>query len=173
MTRAHAEGAPPPDRYEETEISSPVGMLKIRYRGDQVRSLDFLRDSPSSKPRAKVTRQSSYPPGSPPSQLEAYFSGELRDFQLKVDLEGASEFDRSVWNALLRIPYGEQLTYGQLAREIGRPGAARAVGGAAHRNPIALIIPCHRLVGANGDLTGFGPGIDKKAWLLEHERKHA
>jgi methylated-DNA-[protein]-cysteine S-methyltransferase len=105
--------------------------------------------------------------------LEAYFSGELRDFQLKVDLEGASEFDRSVWNALLRIPYGEQLTYGQLAREIGRPGAARAVGGAAHRNPIALIIPCHRLVGANGDLTGFGPGIDKKAWLLEHERKHA
>ena len=102
-------------------------------------------------------------------QLAAYFAGELVDFDVDLELEG-TEFQRAVWAGLSEIPYGETWTYGQLAEAIGRPGAARAVGLANGRNPISIVVPCHRVVGATGSLTGYAGGMERKAFLLSLER---
>jgi methylated-DNA-[protein]-cysteine S-methyltransferase len=102
-------------------------------------------------------------------QLEAYFAGELTEFKVTTRLEG-TEFQRRVWNALCDIPYGETESYGQLAGRIGQPTASRAVGLANGRNPIAIIVPCHRVIGASGTLVGYGGGLDRKQKLLGLER---
>ncbi len=101
-------------------------------------------------------------------QLQAYFAGERMHFELPLSLDGTG-FQESVWRALEKIPYGQTCSYGQLADRIGRPGSARAVGAANGRNPISIILPCHRVVGASGSLTGYAAGTDAKAWLLAHE----
>jgi methylated-DNA-[protein]-cysteine S-methyltransferase len=101
-------------------------------------------------------------------QLRAYFAGELRDFDLPLALDG-TDFQRRVWNALRDIPFGTAISYGELARRIGQPSASRAVGAANGRNPVAIIVPCHRVIGADGALTGYGGGLDRKRWLLQHE----
>ena len=105
-------------------------------------------------------------------QLEAYFAGELKDFTLELRLNG-TPFQRGVWEQLRRIPYGETRSYGQLADALGKPGASRAVGLANGRNPIGIIVPCHRVIGASGGLTGYGGGLDRKRRLLEFERGSA
>ncbi|POX44400.1 methylated-DNA--[protein]-cysteine S-methyltransferase [Streptomyces sp. Ru72] len=105
-------------------------------------------------------------------QLEAYFSGELKEFTLELRLHG-TPFQRGVWEQLRRIPYGETRSYGQLADALGNPGASRAVGLANGRNPIGIIVPCHRVIGASGGLTGYGGGLDRKRRLLEFERGSA
>jgi methylated-DNA-[protein]-cysteine S-methyltransferase len=102
-------------------------------------------------------------------QLDAYFAGERQEFDLELDLVGTN-FQRRVWEALLTIPYGETRSYGYIAEQIGSPGAFRAVGLANGRNPIGIIVPCHRVIGANGSLTGYGGGLDRKRVLLELER---
>jgi methylated-DNA-[protein]-cysteine S-methyltransferase len=102
------------------------------------------------------------------SQLEAYFRGELRDFTLELDLVG-TQFQKDCWQALLRIPYGTTCSYAEIARSIGRPNAFRAVGQANHDNPIAIVVPCHRVLGANGTLTGYGGGLNTKERLLRLE----
>ena len=106
------------------------------------------------------------------SQLDEYFRGERQTFDVALDVEGSS-FQREVWQALAEIPYGATESYGQLAERIGKPGAARAVGGANGRNPIPIIVPCHRVIGASGALTGYGgptdDGIAMKRWLIRHE----
>ena len=102
-------------------------------------------------------------------QLEAYFAGERQEFDLELDLVGTN-FQRRVWEALQTIPYGETRSYGQIAGQIGSPGASRAVGLANGHNPIGIIIPCHRVIGANGGLTGYGGGLERKRALLELER---
>ena len=102
-------------------------------------------------------------------QLEEYFAGERREFDLDLDLVGTT-FQRRVWETLLTIPYGETSSYGQIAEQIGSPGASRAVGLANGRNPIGIIVPCHRVIGANGSLTGYGGGLERKRILLELER---
>ena len=103
-------------------------------------------------------------------ELDAYFAGELREFEMAVQPEG-TPFRRTVWAELARIPYGETWTYGELARRsVGRTGAARAVGAANGANPIAIVLPCHRVVGASGSLVGYGGGLNRKAMLLAHER---
>ncbi|HVM09616.1 MAG TPA: methylated-DNA--[protein]-cysteine S-methyltransferase [Acidimicrobiales bacterium] len=102
-------------------------------------------------------------------QLDAYFAGELTAFDVMLDAEG-TEFQQRVWARLRAIPYGEVRSYGQLAADIGQPKASRAVGLANGRNPIAIIVPCHRVIGANGALTGFGGGLDRKQALLDLER---
>lgn len=102
-------------------------------------------------------------------QLDAYFAGELREFDLPLAPAG-SPFQREVWQALLTVPYGATRTYGAIARQVGRPDRARAVGAANGRNPIAIVIPCHRVIGAGGDLVGYGGGLPRKAWLLSLER---
>lgn len=105
-------------------------------------------------------------------QLEEYFSGSRTEFDLPLNPEG-TEFQKSVWKALCEIPYGETATYGEIAAKIGNPGACRAVGMANNRNPIAIIVPCHRVVGAGGSLTGYAGGLDKKDFLLKLEKKGA
>ena len=101
-------------------------------------------------------------------QLSEYFAGKRQAFDLPLALHG-TEFQLAVWNELLRVPYGETITYGELARRIGRPSAIRAVGAANGANPIPVIVPCHRVIGSNGTLTGYGGGIERKQWLLAHE----
>ena len=103
-------------------------------------------------------------------QLASYFAGQLQVFSLPLCTRG-TPFQEKVWCALQKIPYGETRTYGELAAMIGQPTAARAVGGANHRNPLAIIIPCHRVVAAHGGLGGYGGGLDKKQWLLALEKK--
>ena len=102
------------------------------------------------------------------AQLEAYFAGERTEFELDLQLEGTA-FQREVWAALLEIPYGETWSYGELAERIGKPGAARAAGLANGRNPVGIIVPCHRVIGADGSLTGYGGGLERKRFLLELE----
>ena len=106
----------------------------------------------------------------PRAQLQAYFAGELRDFELPLAAEG-TPFQQRVWRALCDIPYGETISYGELARRIGQPTASRAVGLANGQNPISIVVPCHRVIGANGSLTGYGGGLARKRWLLAHESK--
>ncbi|MDT0405673.1 MULTISPECIES: methylated-DNA--[protein]-cysteine S-methyltransferase [Streptomyces] len=105
-------------------------------------------------------------------QLTAYFSGELKEFTLPLRLHG-TPFQRRVWDQLTRIPYGETRTYGQLADTLGNSRASRAVGLANGRNPIGIIVPCHRVIGTTGSLTGYGGGLDRKRRLLDHEREAA
>ena len=101
-------------------------------------------------------------------QLREYFAGQRRTFELELEFRG-TDFQRRAWAALLTIPYGETRTYGQMAEQIGNPAAVRAVGAANGRNPISIIAPCHRVIGMSGDLTGFGGGLDAKAFLLSLE----
>ncbi|MFC5290215.1 methylated-DNA--[protein]-cysteine S-methyltransferase [Actinokineospora guangxiensis] len=102
-------------------------------------------------------------------QLAAYFTGELTDFDVPLRLVG-TPFQQQVWQALRDIPYGETVSYGELALRVGRPSASRAVGAANGRNPIGLIVPCHRVIGSGGDLTGYGGGVERKRYLLDFER---
>ena len=105
-------------------------------------------------------------------QLSAYFAGDLREFTVPLDLRG-TPFQLLAWRALLEIPYGETASYGEIATAVGRPDAVRAVGATNGRNPIAVIIPCHRVIGADGTLVGYGGGLDRKRLLLELEAEHA
>jgi methylated-DNA-[protein]-cysteine S-methyltransferase len=106
------------------------------------------------------------------AQLAEYFAGERREFDLPLNARG-SAFQQRVWAALREIPYGETASYGKTAVAIGSPDAARAVGLANGQNPISIIVPCHRVIGANGSMTGYGGGLDAKRWLLSHEAAHA
>ncbi|MGH9061287.1 MAG: methylated-DNA--[protein]-cysteine S-methyltransferase, partial [Acidimicrobiales bacterium] len=105
------------------------------------------------------------------AQLDAYFAGTLTRFDLPLRMQGTA-FQRQVWSALCEIPYGQTWSYGQLADRIGNSKACRAVGLANGRNPVSIVVPCHRVIGADGSLTGYGGGVDRKAWLLGHERAH-
>jgi methylated-DNA-[protein]-cysteine S-methyltransferase len=104
------------------------------------------------------------------SQLKSYFAGELTSFDLPLSLEG-TDFQRAVWAGLRDIPYGETISYGELARRIGQPSASRAVGLANGRNPVSIVVPCHRVVGSDGSLTGYGGGLGRKQYLLALEQR--
>ena len=106
------------------------------------------------------------------AQLSEWFEGRRRRFDLDLAPYG-SAFQLQVWDVLREIPFGETMTYGEVARRVGRPGSARAIGSAVGRNPIGIVIPCHRVIGSGGALTGYAAGLDRKRWLLEHERRHA
>ena len=101
-------------------------------------------------------------------QLDEYFSGKRTDFKLPLDTEG-TKFQKKVWGALQKIPHGQTVSYQDIARRIRSPKASRAVGGANNKNPVAIIVPCHRVIGKNGDLVGYASGVNKKKWLLNHE----
>ena len=105
-------------------------------------------------------------------QLRAYFAGELQVFDLTLDMQGTA-FQKRVWNELLNIPYGETRSYSEVAGVIGAPKAVRAVGAANGSNPVPIVVPCHRVIGAGGSLTGFGSGLPRKRWLLDHEARYA
>ena len=156
---------------EYADVPTPIGTFRIVYRGDTVLVVDLLErgtDQVGAPPEAR-RRKSLGPPQSPPRQLSEYFRRRRQSFELKTEPANASEFDRSVYEALIKVPAGHTITYGELARKTGHGGAARAVGGAMHRNPIPIIIPCHRVVGDDGGLKGFGLGLWRKRWLLDRE----
>ncbi len=150
-------------------FSSPIGRLLLTSDGEALTALHLPEER--GKPAAGHPANARRDDGAfreARSQLESYFAGELRVFELLLRPAGTA-FQRLAWEELLRIPFGASISYAEQARRIGRSGAARAVGAANGRNPIAIVIPCHRVIGANGSLTGYGGGIALKEWLLRHE----
>lgn len=149
-------------------IDTPIGEVMLAG-DDRLRHLVMSRQIHA--PDTTDWREDPDAFGDVVEQIEAYFAGELVEFDVELSLEG-TEFQRAVWAGLLDIPYGETWSYGQLADHIGRPTAVRAVGLANGRNPVSIIVPCHRVIGADGSLTGYGGGIERKRALLELERTH-
>ena len=143
-------------------IPTPIGSLCIREEAGAIVAIDFTTGDLCPPATPLLTEAA--------RQLTAYFDGDLTDFDLPIRLTG-SAFRLQCWQALRTIPYGETISYGEQARRIGNPKAVRAVGGANHHNPISIVVPCHRVIGADGALTGYGGGLDKKQWLLAHEKR--
>ena len=150
-----------------TYMESPVGRLLLEADEEGLQRVAFVPSTgqgiglPAPEPLQTAV-----------SQLTAYFAGDLRTFDLPLKLAG-TPFQLAVWRALQDIPYGETTSYGELARRVGTPKGSRAVGLANGANPIAIVVPCHRVIGSNGKLTGYGGGLDNKQTLLTLERRHA
>ncbi|WP_371668326.1 methylated-DNA--[protein]-cysteine S-methyltransferase [Streptomyces sp. NBC_00289] len=149
-------------------IDSPYGPLTLVADEGALCGL-YMTDQRHRPPEETFGDRDDTPFGEATDQLKAYFAGELKEFTLELSLSG-TPFQRSVWQQLLRIPYGETRSYGQLADALGNPAASRAVGLANGRNPVGIIVPCHRVVGAGGSLTGYGGGLERKQRLLDLER---
>jgi methylated-DNA-[protein]-cysteine S-methyltransferase len=152
-------------------LDSPVGKLLLAADDGGLRHIGFELGRHPVWIGDDWTRDSSAF-GAVRAQLSAYFAGELKAFELPLAPRG-SAFQLGVWEQLRRIPYGATISYGELARRIGDASAARAVGAANGQNPLPIVVPCHRVIGADGSLTGFGGGIATKKFLLEHEQKYA
>lgn len=152
-------------------VDSPVGPLTLVEEDGVLTGLYMDEQRHRPDPALHGERDDGVQPAVR-DQLAAYWSGELREFDLPLRLVG-TPFRQRVWEALRAIPYGETWSYGKLAAEIGQPTASRAVGLANGRNPISIVVPCHRVVGSSGGLTGYGGGLDRKQFLLEHERARA
>ena len=158
----------------QTRIPSPLGTIAIAataegltglWFADNQRYLPLQLTGPAAWPDAAghpVLQQAG-------RQLAEYFAGQRNRFDLPLDLRGGTDFQQSVWQALLKIGHGEVTSYGEVSRRIGNPAAVRAVGGAIGRNPISIIVPCHRVTGSSGALTGYAGGLDRKAALLRLE----
>ncbi|MFZ2053268.1 MAG: methylated-DNA--[protein]-cysteine S-methyltransferase [Candidatus Aminicenantales bacterium] len=143
---------------------SPIGAIEIIGTEQGITALNFIR----RKPRQETGEHPFLKEAA--AQVEEYFRGQRKKFSLKLHLQG-TEFQKNVWRELLRIPYGRTASYGEVAAALGRPQAGRAIGQANHRNPIAIVIPCHRIIGGDGRLVGYGAGLWRKQWLLAHEQK--
>lgn len=154
------------------ELSSPIGALTLVSDGTHLTAL-HMRPAGAVLVRERFAwEESPARLAEAAAQLEAYFAGELRAFTLPLAARGTA-FQRRVWAALTRIPYGETTSYGAIAAAVGAPGSARAVGAANGQNPLAIVVPCHRVIGADGRLVGYGGGIERKTWLLAHEARCA
>ncbi|MFI6403816.1 methylated-DNA--[protein]-cysteine S-methyltransferase [Streptomyces sp. NPDC050548] len=151
-----------------TVIDSPYGPLTLVADDDGTLCGLYMVDQRHRPPEESFGTLDDTPFTEATAQLQAYFAGELKEFTLELRLHG-TPFQRTVWDQLRRIPYGETRSYGDLADALGNPGASRAVGLANGKNPIGIIVPCHRVVGANGSLTGYGGGLDRKQRLLDFE----
>jgi len=145
----------------EYTYDSPVGKLLIIYDDDHVTGLYFDKEQTAEHVHNAVIDQCV-------RELDEYFNRQRTDFDVPVKARGTA-FQADVWAALCRIPYGNVVSYGHIAQEIGNPKASRAVGMANNKNPISIIVPCHRVVGANGKMVGYGGGLWRKEWLLAHE----
>lgn len=150
-----------------TELASPVGPLLALSEGESLIGL-YFEDHRRGPARSAEWRRDDAPFQRLQGELAAYFSGECCDFSVELAPRG-TDFQRAVWKELRRIPRGKTLSYAALAARLGRPRAVRAVAAANARNPISIIIPCHRVVGSNGALTGYAGGLERKEWLLRHE----
>ena len=145
-------------------INSQIGKIAVFAENEKIIRLDLkTKEKADSVITEKVLLKAE-------KQLFEYFSGERKTFDLDFEFSG-TEFQKSVWNELLKIPFGKTKTYGEIAKAIGKPKAARAVGSACGKNPLAIIIPCHRVLGMNGKIAGFAWGTEIKEWLLGHEAK--
>ena len=140
-------------------VASEKGLVAVLWQNDSLERVPLteLTEDPKQKVLVETERQ-----------LNEYFAGKRREFSLPLDMRG-TRFQKNVWDALLAIPFGETRSYGELAKKLGNPTASRAVGAANGRNPISIVVPCHRVIGASGKLTGFAGGLDVKARLLELE----
>ena len=145
-------------------IDSPLGRVKIVASSEGICSIAFDETCTEAVSPSALTQRAA-------EQLNAYFSGALSQFDLPLAASG-SPFQQQVWQALCTVPFGTTCSYSSIARQINNIKAVRAVGAANGRNPIAIVVPCHRVIGANGTLTGYAGGLDKKAWLLKHEQRH-
>jgi len=143
--------------------NSPIGTIEIVSSNTSIRECNFVKDNlrTPSKNKPLILNQAL-------EQLKGYFEGILQDFNLQLELKG-TEFQLKVWNELQKIPFGQIITYKELAEKIGKNNAIRAVGSANGKNPISIIIPCHRVIGSDGKLRGYGGGIEKKKWLIDFE----
>jgi methylated-DNA-[protein]-cysteine S-methyltransferase len=150
-----------------TSIDSPLGVLTLTARDGYLTGLSMSDQRHAPAPVPDAMRDDAWF-AEVTGQLRSYFAGGLTRFDVPLSIEG-TEFQRRVWTHLREIPYGETISYGELARRVGNANASRAVGLANGRNPIAVIVPCHRVIGADGSLTGYGGGLDRKTWLLDHE----
>ena len=155
-----------------TTVESPVGRLTLVATDDGLRALLFAGDAKRYRRElAKLEEDSAHPVlAAAAGQLDEYFSGARRRFDLPLALQGTG-FQKQVWRELTRIPYGKTRSYGEIAERLGSPGSCRAVGAANGRNPVAVVVPCHRVIGADGSLTGFGGGLDRKEYLLDLESR--
>jgi methylated-DNA-[protein]-cysteine S-methyltransferase len=154
-------------------VDSPIGRLMLTSDGTALTGLymNLYRNKPIKQPIPAddwVQNATQGPLPEVSRQLKEYFAGTRREFELPLKMRG-TEFQQRVWQELTKIPFGTTWSYGQLAKRLGNPNGSRAVGLANGRNPIAVIVPCHRVIGADGSLTGFGGGLDRKEWLLSHE----
>ncbi|MFE0982415.1 methylated-DNA--[protein]-cysteine S-methyltransferase [Streptomyces rochei] len=153
---------------QHTVIDSPYGPLTLVAEDGVLCGL-YMTDQRHRPPEETFGTADDGPFARAEEQLAAYFAGELKDFTVDLCLNG-TPFQRTVWDRLRKIPYGETRTYGELAAELGNPAASRAVGLANGRNPVGIIVPCHRVIGASGGLTGYGGGLERKQRLLDFER---
>lgn len=151
-------------------LESPVGPLLIAGDAHAIHFINFPKGGRGVKPQAGWTESARGPVSDALRQLREYFAGKRIEFDLPLAPEG-TDFQRNVWRRLQEIPYGETISYGELAKRIGNPKASRAVGAANGQNPIPIVIPCHRVIGANGKLTGFGGGLPTKEALLALEAR--
>ena len=169
------------DVLSAAQLSSPLGPMLAVAGDNGIVMLDFMGKSnfESAIERLKgrlKSQQYGIVPGDNPNltlleeQLEEYFAGARHDFTVPLDPHG-TDFERTVWRFLQKIPYGQTRSYGEQARAIGNPAAVRAVGRANGRNDISILIPCHRVIGASGSLVGYGGGLERKRWLLDHEQR--
>jgi methylated-DNA-[protein]-cysteine S-methyltransferase len=147
-------------------IESPIGRLRLVASNEGLAAILWEKEDPRRVRLNILAKDENHPMLlEAERQLKEYFSGQRKTFDLKLDFSG-TEFQKKVWKALLTIPFGETRSYGQIARQIGNPSAVRAVGAANGKNPIAIIAPCHRVIGSTGELTGFAGGLEAKAHLL-------
>jgi methylated-DNA-[protein]-cysteine S-methyltransferase len=143
---------------------SPIGPLEVSGTSEGIVSVTFVKTRlPNDRKLPECVKEGI-------RQLEEYFKGARKNFSLKLLLQG-TPFQKLVWQRLKKIPYGKLASYGEVARAIGKPNAYRAVGNANNKNPIAIIIPCHRVIGSDGTLVGYGGGLWRKEWLLDHEKR--
>ena len=150
-----------------TQLESPVGVLTLLAEDGTLTGL-YMERQRYAPSRDDTWREDRSVLALVVEELEAYFARELTEFTAKVKGRG-TRFQLEVWHQLSQIPYGTTISYGELAKRVNRPGAARAVGSANGHNPVGIIVPCHRVIGADGSLTGYGGGLPRKTWLLAHE----
>jgi methylated-DNA-[protein]-cysteine S-methyltransferase len=154
-----------------TQIESPIGRLLLTSDGTALTGLYMEPYRKAGSTEGWTQDATVAPLAAAVRQLNEYFAGRRREFDLPLRLHG-TVFQTRVWHELAAIPYGQTWSYGQLARRINQPSASRAVGLANGRNPISILVPCHRVIGADGSLTGYGGGLERKRWLLAHEGLH-
>ncbi|MCQ1060552.1 methylated-DNA--[protein]-cysteine S-methyltransferase [Photobacterium sp. ZSDE20] len=145
-------------------INTPIGWLNVVASVNAITAIEFDADPDLQQQPSETTEQCCL-------QLAEYFNGQREKFDVELDMAGTA-FQQTVWQALNGIGYGDTCSYGDIANDIGNPKAVRAVGAANGKNPVPIIVPCHRVIGSSGKLTGYAGGLDIKVWLLEHEKLH-
>ncbi|MBT1063994.1 methylated-DNA--[protein]-cysteine S-methyltransferase [Bowmanella sp. Y26] len=143
-------------------MPSPIGLIELCANPEGIQAITFVDTQTQAETDTPILKKAA-------EQLAEYFNGHRQDFDLPL-AAGGTAFQQQVWHALVSIPFGQTGSYLDIARKIGNPAAVRAVGAANGKNPLSIVVPCHRIIGSNGNLTGYAGGLERKAWLLQHEQ---